>query len=89
MPASTASFFTRPAAIALVARGWAMWASTPASARRSANQLQPYVASKATETGSGSSSPKTRRKADRSFAKRRLNTTSPASSRATAWLTFR
>ena len=53
--ASTALFLTRPGLIALVASGWELFASTPASARRSANQPQPYVASKTTENGSGAS----------------------------------
>ncbi len=54
------SFFTRAEGIALVASGWAMWAGMPASARRSANQPQPNVASKATFSGWWSSSPNTR-----------------------------
>ena len=38
--ASTVSFLTRPAAMALVASGRAMWAGMPASASTSASQLR-------------------------------------------------
>jgi len=41
-----------------------MWASIPASSSRSAHELQPYVASNATLSGAGASSPKTRSRAD-------------------------
>lgn len=66
-----------------------MWASIPASASRSANQPQPYVASNTTENGSGSSSPNTRRKASGLWSRRRSRTTVPPSSRATTWLSLR
>jgi hypothetical protein len=59
-----------------------MCASMPASARRSANQLQPYVASKTTLSERRSSSPKTRWKSSGRLATRRLSTTVPSSASA-------
>jgi hypothetical protein len=43
--ASTASVFTRAAAIAFVCRGWARWSSIPSASSTSASHSQPKAAS--------------------------------------------
>jgi len=69
--------------------GWAMRVGMPASASRSANQPQPKVASETASTGFLTASPMALSSSSARVATRRLNRTSPLSSRAAACERFR